>query len=692
MIETLVERKRGCAPCVKAACGCIGRQLLSNVLPISLVVAILLGLFVPEVGRTLQKPRCFGFRVVQTLNIFGMFLLTGLGMKSNEVKTACKSWGTIMYALVAVLLLTPSVGFALIRLPLSKPFATGLAFFCCMPAPIGSVTAIVLRSKGNVALGVLISVLSNLLGVFSVPFALKLILQSAGEVQNLSAVKLLTDLLITVLAPVLIGKAFRDLIPGVQRWVDSHKTLVTVGIVLHLAMIVMQGVAGSAEEIFAANCVEVLVVLSLVFGVHLFYLLMNWAAVVAFKLKRAEAISVVVASSSKMLSIALAVLTFFEKDELGPPGLVIIPCLLGHMNQILFDSFVFSLITRKDTPSESSSTTCAPRIKTAVKDLPTVPSGEVVLTSTLSGGHAHVGEGDNGAVGALEILDRLEKGDMEMVGGAETEQRTNTEAEEVEASASCRERERESQQMIEEENQETETVGETAVPSVFASLSRHPSALSLPRLSFQERDRERDHHSDDVGDGRVTTTTHSHQARGWCNSPPSSGSSPSRGENHQPSSLLPLRPASSSSSLLPFRFLPLFHQEEEGAPASSSRRWTDGERESEIEESEGDLPYRSPLQPPLVVRPSHLSAHTSFPVERGGGSRSRTHTHSSDRAADAETQQEEGRSSVRGQQEDTEEEGEGDSSCPPSPLLSVPSFSRRNTNDSNGAVPTPQQQ
>lgn len=81
-----------------------------------------------------------------------------------------------------------------------------------------------MQAYGNSALALLLCVGSNTIGIFTVPYLLRVILSSTSGV-NLDAVALLTKLVITILVPLVIGKVLLELIPAVQRFVKEHKTL-----------------------------------------------------------------------------------------------------------------------------------------------------------------------------------------------------------------------------------------------------------------------------------------------------------------------------------------------------------------------------------------------------------------------------------------------------------------------------------
>jgi predicted Na+-dependent transporter len=80
-----------------------------------------------------------------------------------------KHWVGVLYGLIAILAITPCLGFAMLALPFQPPeFATGLALFCVVPTTLGVGVALTAASKGNQALALLLTVATNLLGIVTV--------------------------------------------------------------------------------------------------------------------------------------------------------------------------------------------------------------------------------------------------------------------------------------------------------------------------------------------------------------------------------------------------------------------------------------------------------------------------------------------------------------------------------------------
>ncbi len=107
---------------------------------------------------------------------------------------------------------TFSLPFPLLSLPLiSFPFIP-TPF---IPSPLIPTHPLPQQCEGNTALALLLTVGSNLIGVFTMPFVLLAVIGAATSNLSISPVQLLTSLVQCILVPLMVGAACRATIPGV---------------------------------------------------------------------------------------------------------------------------------------------------------------------------------------------------------------------------------------------------------------------------------------------------------------------------------------------------------------------------------------------------------------------------------------------------------------------------------------------
>lgn len=164
-----------------------------------------------------------GWKIVTTCNMSIIFFIFGITTDTSELLLALKAWKSMLFGLTSILVLSPLFGFICMQLPF-KPyeFALGLAVMACVPTSLSSGVTLVIGAYGNGALALLFTVSANILGIITSPLAVKLVLGSATDAKVDSA-DLLVKLGVSILMPVLVGKATREAVKPLREIIPKFK-------------------------------------------------------------------------------------------------------------------------------------------------------------------------------------------------------------------------------------------------------------------------------------------------------------------------------------------------------------------------------------------------------------------------------------------------------------------------------------
>ena len=123
---------------------------IKNVLPLGFLFVLIWALVWPAPGKAVSKPKVEGYRVIQTINVIVIFIISGLTLKTDDIKEALSKegrWGFI-YGVVAILGITGSIGFVAAEIPFDvKEFSYGLAVFCVVPTTLSSGVTLVMNVR-----------------------------------------------------------------------------------------------------------------------------------------------------------------------------------------------------------------------------------------------------------------------------------------------------------------------------------------------------------------------------------------------------------------------------------------------------------------------------------------------------------------------------------------------------------------
>ncbi|XP_042489539.1 probable sodium/metabolite cotransporter BASS4, chloroplastic isoform X2 [Macadamia integrifolia] len=323
----------------------------TNFLPIALVSGVALGLANPGLGCLANK------YCVSKFSTFGIFLISGLMLQSKEISAAVKAWPAGLFGLVSILLLSPFFSRIILQLKLyPQEFVTGLAIFSCMPTTLSSGVALTQLVGGNSALALAMTVISNLLGIFIVPLSLSKFI-AAGVGVPVPTEQLFRSLIVTLLVPLILGKVARDIFYGVAEYVDQNRKLFSMMSAIFLSLVPWMQVSRSRPLLLMVKPAVFFVAIGLGSLLHLILLALN-----ALLLKSLSSVSggresvfsekgnaraVVIVASQKTLPVMVAVVEQLG-GALGESGLLVLPCVAAHINQIIIDSFLVNSWLQKD--------------------------------------------------------------------------------------------------------------------------------------------------------------------------------------------------------------------------------------------------------------------------------------------------------------------------------------------------------
>ncbi len=307
--------------------------LRRQLLPVGLLSVAVVGLVWPSPGRAMgQLP-------TQYIAVSAIFVCAGLLLRTDEIRAAFRAWRATTWGVLSILFVTPVVGGILaFHVPMEPTFQLGLALFVCMPTTLSSGIALTTQAKGNAALALLLTVVTNLAGIFTIPFVLVAVLGTLGQVE-LSAWDLLGKLCLSILLPLLVGRWLRC---HLLSWIDKNRSRIILLSNLALISIPWMKFSESSDRLatVAVSNLLILVVAGLV--VHATFLLLNTVVTKLLRLELAQRKAVVLMASQKTLPVALTVLALIPDSALSADvkGLIAIPCITSHLGQIFVDAVI----------------------------------------------------------------------------------------------------------------------------------------------------------------------------------------------------------------------------------------------------------------------------------------------------------------------------------------------------------------
>ncbi|KAM4084291.1 hypothetical protein ACJW30_08G121800 [Castanea mollissima] len=255
------------------------------------------------------------------------FLPIGLKLQGGEFRAVAEAWPAGIFGLASILLLSPFFSSLILQVNLApREFVTGLAIFSCMPTTLSSGVALTQLVDGNSALALAMTVMSNLLGILTVPFWISKFFADDFGVP-IPTRELFWSLILTLLIPLILGKTpwmqvskSRPLLLMVKPQVFIQA--IGMGILVHLALLGFNIVA--IKSMSSGFCGS-----KSVFS------------------KKENFRALLIVCSQKALLIVVAVVEQLG-GALGESGLLVLPCVAAHINQVIIDSLLVNFWLQKD--------------------------------------------------------------------------------------------------------------------------------------------------------------------------------------------------------------------------------------------------------------------------------------------------------------------------------------------------------
>jgi sodium/bile acid cotransporter 7 len=316
-----------------------------------------LGLTVPSVGKDLAAIK-IGNWDVQTVKLWTcyIFFVQGALLNTDDVKKAFAAICPVLYGITTILFITPLMSIPISCLTfLQHELRTGLIIFVNMAGTMSAGVQMATAAGGHFAFALLLSVATNILSLFTVPFYLSMLMSRSGGVQ-IDPFPMLCDLLSTIFLPLCLGKAVNMGSSVFCGLLASWKTPIFFSVNTAQAVIQLIKMSQSADAICRLDFGSVLAVVLVTVGVHIVFLIWNvfLTGLLGFRLDLRK--SLIIMCSQKNSVLAMAVLSFLPAS-IGDQGTMAISCILGTFSQLIIDAYLVGPLAcwTAEAPSDSSS-------------------------------------------------------------------------------------------------------------------------------------------------------------------------------------------------------------------------------------------------------------------------------------------------------------------------------------------------
>jgi sodium/bile acid cotransporter 7 len=300
-----------------------------------LVIGLQFGRHAPE-----SAVRWLTRAINPSVTTFIVLWLMSWTLETRRLRLALMQPGAALLGTFISLAAVPAITIPVIA-GLGRPdFSMGLFIVAVAPCTISTAVVWTRRAEGNDAVALLVTMLTNALGVAVAPLWLAAV--SIGDV-DLPVWQLMTQLAMFCLLPTLLGQVAR----GPRSWrmaADHHRGLIGQFCQFIVLTIIFRASLGagldSRQIVDPLGLGEFFMLLLACGAIHVVAMLIGWIGGLAMREAPAERTAVIFSGSQKTLPVSLLLAIAVSASANEPLPLITLPILAYHALQLVIDSLL----------------------------------------------------------------------------------------------------------------------------------------------------------------------------------------------------------------------------------------------------------------------------------------------------------------------------------------------------------------
>jgi len=300
-------------------------------LPVGLLVSLMVSLFMPQPGIFLKELGLIPWCVIV------IFFVNGYQTELKELPRGSAFVYTLIVTAILSLVVSPFLGLLTANmLQLSLGLTLGLLVKSVVPSTLSTCIVMTKLAGGRGSWALMMTVIINILGVFSIPFMLDI---TASDNINfvIDPLELLQKLVLLVLCPFVLGyfaKRLSLFSPQHPFLTYLPSTMVIVAVWLSLS--------ASAEILYGISISALGKIVLATVIVHFGLMMIAIIAAKLLPIDTGAQVAVALTASQKTLPVAVSILASFNQNV----GDAVLFCVLFHFIQLFADAAILPKMKR----------------------------------------------------------------------------------------------------------------------------------------------------------------------------------------------------------------------------------------------------------------------------------------------------------------------------------------------------------
>ncbi len=300
-------------------------------LPLGLLLSLAVSLIAPQPGLFFQEMGLIPWCVVI------IFFVNGYQTTLKELPSGAPFVYSLLVTAIICLVISPLLGLLTASaLQLSVGLTLGLLVQSAVPSTLSTCIVMTKLAGGRGSWALMLTVIINILGVFSIPFMLDL---TASENIDfvIDPLSLLQKLVLLVLCPLLLGYLAKQL-----HWLSPQHPFLSYLPSTMVIIAVWLSLSASAEILYTITIIALGKIALAALMVHFGLMLIAICAAKYLPIDAGARVAIVLTASQKTLPVAVSILVSFNQNV----GDAILFCVLFHFIQLFADAALLTRLKR----------------------------------------------------------------------------------------------------------------------------------------------------------------------------------------------------------------------------------------------------------------------------------------------------------------------------------------------------------
>ncbi|WP_245743000.1 bile acid:sodium symporter [Desulfobacula phenolica] len=273
--------------------------------------------------------------------IFLIFIISGLLIESDQIKAGIKDIKSTVLALTVIILIAPMAAGLLCLFPIDTGVAVGLFIVAVMPTTLSSGIVMTGAAGGNMAHALFVTILSNFIGIFSIPIILSVLLSFLHQEKELVIDQgaIISKLILLVLFPLMIGIVARAKVFNSETLDKFKLQVINQWMIIGIVFISLAG----AKQVLLGKGPAFFSILIVVSVFHLMLLGVSFLLVKIFRVEKGRCESIIFMGSQKTLALSVMIqVTYFNEF-----GIALLVCVSHHIVHLMIDGYLSVKMNRR---------------------------------------------------------------------------------------------------------------------------------------------------------------------------------------------------------------------------------------------------------------------------------------------------------------------------------------------------------